>query len=84
MRGHEFIALLGAVNGVAADRTGRMRRIGVLSAAAEDDQENEWYLGANMAGKPRVFIPYAGGMDRYREICGDVAAKGHEGFTLSQ
>ena len=58
-----------------------MRRIGVLSAPAEDDQENEWYLGTNISGKPRVFMP---GVVRYREICADVAAKGYEGFTLSQ
>jgi hypothetical protein len=61
-----------------------MRRIGVLSAPAEDDQKNEWYLGANITGEPQVFMPYAGGMVRYREIFGNVAAKGYEGFTLSQ
>jgi cation diffusion facilitator CzcD-associated flavoprotein CzcO len=43
---------------------------------------HSWYLGANVPGKPRVFMPYAGGMARYREICRDVAAKGYEGFTL--
>ena len=31
-------------------------------------------LGANIPGKPRVFMPYAGGMVRYREICADFAA----------
>ena len=45
--------------------------------------EHSWYLGANVPGKPRVFMPYAGGMARYREICADVAAKGYEGFALS-
>ena len=44
---------------------------------------SSWYLGANVPGKPRVFMPYAGGMARYREICADVAAKNYEGFTLS-
>jgi cyclohexanone monooxygenase len=39
-----------------------------------------WYLGANVAGKPRVFMPYAGGVGAYREICDTVAAKGYEGF----
>ncbi len=43
---------------------------------------HSWYLGANVPGKPRVFMPYAGGMARYREICNDVAAKGYEGFRL--
>ena len=41
------------------------------------------YLGANIPGKPRVFMPYAGGMVRYREKCDAVAANGYEGFALS-
>jgi cation diffusion facilitator CzcD-associated flavoprotein CzcO len=44
---------------------------------------HSWYLGANVPGKPRVFMPYAGGMARYRAICESVAAKGYEGFVLS-
>ena len=44
---------------------------------------HSWYLGANVPGKPRVFMPYAGGMARYRGICADVAAHGYEGFVLS-
>ena len=44
---------------------------------------SSWYLGANVPGKPRVFMPYAGGMARYRGICEGVAAKGYEGFALS-
>jgi cation diffusion facilitator CzcD-associated flavoprotein CzcO len=44
---------------------------------------HSWYLGANVPGKPRVFMPYAGGMARYRTICDEVAAKGYEGFVLS-
>ncbi|MFL5287196.1 MAG: flavin-containing monooxygenase [Rhodopila sp.] len=43
---------------------------------------HSWYLGANVPGKPRVFMPYAGGMAHYRQICADVAAKGYEGFAL--
>jgi cation diffusion facilitator CzcD-associated flavoprotein CzcO len=45
--------------------------------------KHSWYLGANIPGKPRVFMPYAGGMVRYREICNDVVARGYEGFALS-
>jgi cation diffusion facilitator CzcD-associated flavoprotein CzcO len=44
---------------------------------------HSWYLGANIPGKPRVFMPYAGGMVRYRQICAEVAARGYEGFMLS-
>ncbi len=45
--------------------------------------KHSWYLGANIPGKPRVFMPYAGGMVRYREICQDVVARDYEGFALS-
>ena len=45
---------------------------------------HSWYLGANVPGKPRVFMPYAGGMARYRDICDDVAAKGYEGFVMGR
>jgi cyclohexanone monooxygenase len=44
---------------------------------------NSWYMGANIPGKPRVFMPYVGGVGAYREKCHDVAAKGYEGFTLT-
>ena len=44
--------------------------------------KHSWYHGANVPGKPQVFMPYAGGMVRYRAICDDVAAKGYEGFIM--
>jgi cation diffusion facilitator CzcD-associated flavoprotein CzcO len=44
---------------------------------------HSWYLGANIPGKPRVFMPYAGGLPRYRGICNDVAAQGYPGFILT-
>jgi cation diffusion facilitator CzcD-associated flavoprotein CzcO len=43
---------------------------------------SSWYLGANVPGKPRVFMPYAGGMARYADICNDVARDGYKGFAL--
>ena len=43
---------------------------------------NSWYIGANVPGKPRVFMPYIGGFPTYEQICNDVAAKGYEGFAL--
>jgi len=46
-------------------------------------QANSWYMGANIPGKPRVFMPYIGGVGVYRQICNDVAAKGYEGFVMA-
>ena len=42
-----------------------------------------WYVGANIPGKPRVFLPYFGGFPAYIEKCNDVVAKGYEGFNLT-
>jgi cation diffusion facilitator CzcD-associated flavoprotein CzcO/acetyl esterase/lipase len=44
---------------------------------------NSWYIGANVPGKPRVFLPYIGGIDRYRKACDEVVNNGYLGFTLS-
>jgi cyclohexanone monooxygenase len=45
---------------------------------------NSWYMGSNVPGKPRVFMPYIGGVPVYREKCDQVAADGYEGCTLSK
>ena len=44
---------------------------------------NSWYVGANIPGKPRVFMPYVAGVPAYRRIIEDVAAKGYEGFAMA-
>ncbi|ORA28210.1 flavin-containing monooxygenase [Mycobacterium aquaticum] len=45
-------------------------------------QANSWYLGANIPGKPRVFMPFVGGFGVYGEIIADVAAAGYKGFDI--
>ena len=45
---------------------------------------NSWYLGSNIPGKPRVFMPYVGGFSGYKKKCDAVAANGYEGFSLSR
>jgi cation diffusion facilitator CzcD-associated flavoprotein CzcO len=44
---------------------------------------DSWYMGANVPGKPRVFMAYVGGVGAYREKCDEVAAGRYEGFTLT-
>ncbi len=46
-------------------------------------QANSWYMGANIPGKPQIFMPYIGGVAIYRQTCNDVAAKGYQGFTMT-
>jgi len=43
---------------------------------------NSWYMGANVPGKPRVFLPYIGGVDSYRQACHEVTEKDFLGFRL--
>ncbi len=44
---------------------------------------NSWYLGSNVPGKKRVYMPYAGGHARYRKECDEIAESKYEGFILS-
>jgi hypothetical protein len=45
--------------------------------------KHSWYLGANIPGKPRVFMPYAGGLPRYSKICDEVKKNNFEDFILA-
>jgi len=44
---------------------------------------NSWYMGANVPGKPRVFLPYVGGVGTYRTICDEVVARDYLGFAVA-
>ena len=44
---------------------------------------DSWYLGANVSGKARVFMPYYGGFPDYCEKCEEVVAEGYEGFAFA-
>jgi len=43
---------------------------------------NSWYMGANVPGKPRVFMPYIGGVGSYRLKCDEVAGSDYAGFRF--
>lgn len=44
---------------------------------------SSWYLGTNIPGKPRAFMPYAGGVGAYRALCEEIKDKGYAGFTIA-
>jgi cation diffusion facilitator CzcD-associated flavoprotein CzcO len=46
-------------------------------------EARSWYLGVNIPGKPRVFMPFVGGGKVYAEICDEVVANGYRGFELA-
>jgi cation diffusion facilitator CzcD-associated flavoprotein CzcO len=53
-----------------------------VSEATLLPRADSFYLGANVPGKPRVFMPYVGGVGPYRQKCDQVARDGYEGFVL--
>ena len=55
-------------------------KVNVLADRTLYPQANSWYVGANIPGKARVFMPYAGGVVPYRRQCDEVAARAYEGF----
>jgi cation diffusion facilitator CzcD-associated flavoprotein CzcO len=68
-----------ACQAAAADWTDECTR---RAAESLMPRANSWYLGANVPGKPRVFMPFVGGFGTYGQIISDVAAAGYKGFEL--
>jgi cyclohexanone monooxygenase len=59
-----------------------MEHVAEVAAFTLFPRAASWYVGANVPGKPRVFMPYVGGVGSYRERCDAIAAAGYEGFVL--
>jgi cyclohexanone monooxygenase len=79
MRAHGFAAMEAATD--TEDRW--VAHVNEVAYATLYPQANSWYMGANIPGKPRIFMPYIGGVGAYRQICNDVAAKGYQGFRMT-
>jgi len=58
-------------------------RVAELAGRTLYPRTDSYYVGANVEGKPRVFAPFAGGLDAYRRICDGVAAEGYRGFRFA-
>ena len=67
-------------SGTAQERW--VAHVGELASATIRYGCNSWYLGVNVPGKPRVFMPYIGGFPRYVQQCQEIAANGYAGFEL--
>ncbi len=87
----EFIAdLIGSmraqgattVEAQASAQEAWVAHVGAVAQGTLFPQADSWYMGANIPGKPRVFLPYVGGVGPYRKKCEEVAAAGYEGFDL--
>ena len=71
------------IEATVAAEDGWVAHVNEVASMTLMPQANSWYMGANVPGKPRVFMPYIGGVGVYREICDTVAAKDYEGFIIS-
>jgi cation diffusion facilitator CzcD-associated flavoprotein CzcO len=76
-RGAEVIE---ATEQAAADWTDHVQQV---AGHTLHPKAASWYMGANIPGKPRIFLPYIGGVGNYRDRCAAVAANGYEGFIVS-
>jgi cation diffusion facilitator CzcD-associated flavoprotein CzcO len=74
--GHETVE---AADGAADEWTAHVQDVANTTLYPTADS---WYMGANIPGKPRVFLPYIGGLDVYRRRCDEIAAAGYPGFEL--
>ncbi|QNG38819.1 NAD(P)/FAD-dependent oxidoreductase [Geodermatophilaceae bacterium NBWT11] len=73
-----------SIEAQASEQDAWVEHVGELAATTLFRKAASWYLGANVPGKPRVFMPYVGGMGRYRATCDQVAAAGYPGFVLQR
>ncbi len=72
---------------VEPDRDAQTRWTEHVSEAASQTlfvKGKSWYLGANVPGKPRVFMPYVRGIGAYRDLCDEIARDGYRGFHFSR
>ncbi len=46
-------------------------------------EANSWYSGDNIPGKPRVFMPYVAGVDKYHQICEKIIKNSYQGFNFN-
>lgn len=60
-----------------------MRHVYDIAAHTLMIKANSWYVGANVPGKPRIFMPFAGGLDVYRDTTDEIARDGYRGFHFA-
>jgi cation diffusion facilitator CzcD-associated flavoprotein CzcO len=75
---------MGRIEATADAEAAWVEHVNELATATLYPVANSWYVGANIPGKPRVFMPYVGGCGPYRRECDEVAAEGYRGFVLGR
>jgi cation diffusion facilitator CzcD-associated flavoprotein CzcO/acetyl esterase/lipase len=78
MRDHEFVR----IEPTPTAEAGWVQHVNDCGDITLFPLANSWYMGANVPGKPRVFLPYIGGVGVYRGTCDTVVEQGYLGFDL--
>jgi cation diffusion facilitator CzcD-associated flavoprotein CzcO len=81
--GHAEAMDVGAVEALDGAQEAWVEHVNEVASATLYPRANSWYMGANVPGKPRVFMPYIG-FPAYVAKCEEIAAKGYEGFLLTK
>ena len=61
-----------------------VRHVNEVADSTLYPRANSWYVGANIPGKPRIFMPYVAGVGVYRRECAEIAADNYRGFVLTR
>jgi hypothetical protein len=72
----------GTIEATAAAAAARVAHVNAVADLTLYPRANSWYMGANISGKSRSFMPYIGGVETDRLKCAGVAARGYAGFNL--
>ncbi len=81
--GHLATTGLNRVEASAESQTAWVEHTREVAEATLMPRADSWYVGANIPGKKRVYMPYYGGFDKYSALCEEIAADGYRGFKLS-
>jgi cation diffusion facilitator CzcD-associated flavoprotein CzcO/acetyl esterase/lipase len=81
--GHLTASSFDAIEPTETAEAGWMQHVTDCADITLFPKANSWYMGANVPGKPRVFLPYCAGVDFYRASCDEVVARDYLGFGLS-
>jgi cyclohexanone monooxygenase len=73
---------LGVIEATPQAQADWVGHVADVAGATLYPKADSWYIGANVPGKPRVFMAYIGGVGVYREICDSVANDGYRGFAV--
>ena len=72
---------------IEAEESAQTRWVAHVNEAADKTLfplAQSWYMGANIPGKPRVFMPYVSKIGLYRAECDRIAANNYEGFKRAR